>query len=129
MPDRLYAASLDDCLPSGELQSLNARYGGQGDEDVFILGPKTRYGNLQFESDFRLLLTYDTEASFKFHDEDNSVIGLFEKKSLLDFNKIVCTKNEEDLNSLDIKVIQLEELIFKKEAINESGSQLIAPVD
>jgi hypothetical protein len=93
VPDRLYAATLDDCLPSSDIQSYRGNYGGEDAGDVYIFGPKTRYGSLQFESDFRLLLTYDTEISFNDDEDDNSVIGLFEKRSQLDFNKIVCTEN------------------------------------
>lgn len=57
--------------------------------DRDILQPKdnARQGKLEFEADFRLLLMYDTEASYAAEGED-SVFALIDNMGIVDFTRI-----------------------------------------
>ena len=59
------AVSLDDLRLNDQVVSLNADTGNRGSSDVLEFGPKTRFGERKFDSDFRLLILYDTEQSFQ----------------------------------------------------------------
>ena len=75
----------------------------QGYGDVMTFGPATRQGKIVFEPDFRCLVMYDTEESFNMPDENlNSVVAIFDKSTLLDYNKIVSFESETDDKALEI---------------------------
>ena len=86
----------------------------QGYGDVMTFGPATRQGKIVFEPDFRCLVMYDTEESFNMPDENlNSVVAIFDKSTLLDYNKIVSFESETDDKALEIQLVQQEELSVK----------------
>ena len=109
-PGALHARSIADLQSfSDDMTSLNADNGNQRSSDVMHFGPLSRSGVLEFERDFNLIFLYDNEKSWNNKDDKNSVIGVFSRKLILDFNQIVSEENEEDSKKLDIRIIQLEE--------------------
>lgn len=74
-------------------------------------GPSTRKGQIHFEKNFSCLVMYDTEESFNDPKDLNTIVAIFDKSTLLDFNKIVSCNSETDPNALEIKLIQLQELL------------------
>lgn len=78
-----------------------------------MITPETPQGRLDFDINYRLLLLYDTQESYK-NNEGDSVLSVFDKQSLLDFNQIEITVDKADPSKLNMKLIQQEELIHKK---------------
>lgn len=79
-----------------------------------MITPETPQGRLDFDINYRLLLLYDTQESYK-NNEGDSVLSVFDKQSLLDFNQIEITVDKADPSKLNMKLIQQEELIHKKQ--------------
>lgn len=50
-----------------------------------MLKPDSLKGEIKFNPSYRLLLLYDTEKSYQSMGDD-TVLGIFDKNSLLDFN-------------------------------------------
>ena len=75
------------------------------ESEVLRFGPSTRFGHLQFNNGYRNLILYDSENSFTAVDP-NCVLGIWERDSLLDFNKIVCVVNKNDATKFNILLIQ-----------------------
>ena len=85
VPGELHAVTLNDLVSSNDEVSINAARGLQGHGDTLTFGSKTSIGSIKFDSDFRLLVMYDTEKSSALSRSDN-IVGIFDKGTILDFN-------------------------------------------
>lgn len=89
---------------------LNINAAVSGDANCYEFGPQTRSGRIDFEKDFRCLCVFDTAKSFAKPQEMNSVLAIFDKNTVLDFNQIVATRDPNDNTKLNLQLVQQEEL-------------------
>ena len=70
---------------SSDFLNINAAVEGS-DSNVFEFGPDTRSGRIDFEKDFHCLCLFDTRNSFAKPQDMDSVLAIFDKNTVLDFN-------------------------------------------
>ena len=98
-PNSLSAIQLDKLELNYDKLSLNAIMGTQANADLLEFSEDTRRGQIYFNDDCKVLTMFDTEKSYS--DESNdSVIAICDRKTLLDFNTIVCQPNTKKKNEL-----------------------------